>query len=1066
MSMSRAAARKLDNYPASTNPVGIAFWVVQKLDHAGRAMKEVDVAEKSRRSSEASTNLYLPDEDDTDDKSRRAVDKKARKRGQQAERKKRQRQDNWVKNKENDVVARLNSIYRQQHSKSKAKGKRKAHPRNVTNDDDDGDDSTLKAEIRETFDRIIALKKAQVEPKLSNMRAFHLNFEEGLHLYEDSGHTLSPEALEAAHIFASILPALGENESHSDFQSVADTIIAHVQDGNHRVDDLVKGMEALMAHHEVEVGVEAVMNELYPDRSRPSRANRPLPETVSTRKDRNLATKAISRHPSFDQSNTQLDDQSIQADEMASNAPLRTSGRVRKSTARLDEAISVLSKSKRNPRTSNSPSATSPSQTSNPKKLTLKISENDTESNHASPVQNGTLHSDPEAPRYSAKRRSKKVKKPVSNGLNDTDGVNKESSAELPKTNGTEHEISKKTGFQIPQILVSPDTQEMPRSHLHRPELVQNILDACASVMNESFSSDESDSEPNESRPPRRASKSKRRRPDRRSTRVSSKMNGVNSSTVSECDKSLVNFSTIVTPANSTASVDDGKAATEYYVKLAQEWRVQQASPQSAGLPYPEFQRPMTDRDGWTSTGVINEFGEEVVNVDSSRWEVHRPHQPAKSCGPHETRTRLKSKRQIAEDNVFGFPPPAKRAKLDHSPVKISKNEDVVYETDLYRARKAMEDRHQPYDRSMSLEELKSKVDAFDLEMRQSATVMESDAMSIDENERYQVEKDKPAIETSDQHRVNGHLTNDFSHETSINTHEDSPVLGIKPAADPGHLPMYPVGYSPVKDSATGSSEPMSVDSANIQRNDSLYSTKVAEHRASASPMSGQSAPVTAVHQTVPFSSTRSTPIQSFNALPPLAPPISSMLPPPVPSSSAPPVLSASAPPFPPGPHFHQQPMLPPLQGTPHFQPPGNYGTINHSHNFRPPPGFAAYPPQYSPQFLHGPSPLSHQHPNTSAPPPPPPLPPPGQNIVFLDPKDPRNLSQTHLRTTAINGGPPGGGHVINPPRKMEQPGYRKKAGPDFKMELVNGRLAKPGDKPQPKPKRGGQVIDFTGIGH
>ena len=99
MATSYAAARKLDNYPTSTNPVAIALWVVQKLDHAGRAIAETNRPKDSRHSSATSSNGDSPDADYLEDEPKVARGRKAKYAALVNERKRRQRQDNWVKSK-------------------------------------------------------------------------------------------------------------------------------------------------------------------------------------------------------------------------------------------------------------------------------------------------------------------------------------------------------------------------------------------------------------------------------------------------------------------------------------------------------------------------------------------------------------------------------------------------------------------------------------------------------------------------------------------------------------------------------------------------------------------------------------------------------------------------------------------------------------------------------------------------------------------------------------------------------------------------------------------------------
>jgi hypothetical protein len=131
------------------------------------------------------------------------------------------------------------------------------------------------------------------------------------------------------------------------------------------------------------------------------------------------------------------------------------------------------------------------------------------------------------------------------------------------------------------------------------------------------------------------------------------------------------------------------------------------------GLYYPEIPRPFADRDGWRFTGLTNQFGEEIVEIDRQIWVY--PVQPGQHI--QQPLQRLKRKAQIEQETIFGFPPaagygngpPKKRSRLENQD-----EENVAYETVMFNVRKAAKIRGLPCDRSLSWEQLVALIKTFD----------------------------------------------------------------------------------------------------------------------------------------------------------------------------------------------------------------------------------------------------------------------------------------------------------------------------------------------------------------
>ena len=949
-------------------------------------------------------------------------------------------------------------------------------------DDDPEDEDRLSAKIKASFDSIMASKKSKLAPDLCKLSPFRTD---GLDLEQNS---LPAKVVDAAYLFASVLPALAEDEGSRDFQTAADTLLDRLQTAEDRVDDLVLGLEALMENHEVESGVHKVMGALYPDRSSPDRIGK------GSRKDRNLAISL--RGASFDHQNLDADDQELHLDDMASKGPVRTSGRTRKSTARFNEAITEL-KSKRTLQTSNSPVAVSPSQPVYSKKIVLKINSNGNRSVPRSPVQVSTPQSDFVPSRSPSRRRGNRIKKPGTSPPTDSNSTNKESSKASSKMKGTKsYDSSEELTPAIPAILISHDSQEMPQPHLHRPDLVKNLLEAVEAIRLENFSSDDSDSESDSesgsesdlvNRETNGQILSSKHSPIRhRSAKDEDKTNatGEHSPQISRTtdeEKAAVSPTSSEYLVNGISCIDEGRAASNFYSQLAQAWNIPQVSPTSAGLPYPEFSRPMTDADGWTSTGILNEFGEEIVHVDRSKWQIYSPQASHGGHAGDEIQNRLKSKRQIAEDKIYGFPPQLKKQKLQHDRTTPFTVEDVSLETALYQTRKAMADRHLPYDESLGIAEMNNMIDESDRTLSVRSRGIRGCDMTTNDEDNTPNATGSPSSEMANgQPQSKEDSLRHARPPSSFNLRPSSRASASQPQIDVNKARLHSEGTSLTIRALSTSSRLESSNNGMTPHVNSILAqatSQISTPTSRTSVASGTSIPPTEVSSaaslvaSTPGSSgiTSTSPPPSLSMAPPVGFPTTPYaVPSSTPSTVTPPSSNSTS--FPqvtpirpptslipigpsvlPGPPPYQPPLWPQLP------PPWTFNFTKSTPSFKPhPQDFGSHPGTQNGPFPNGTMPSNPHHANSSPP-------PTGQNYIFLDPNDSQKGPPRYPRSTAINGGPPGGGHVINPPRKPEPLGYKKKVGPDFKMELVNGRLSKPGPKPQPKPKRGGSVIDFTG---
>lgn len=130
----------------------------------------------------------------------------------------------------------------------------------------------------------------------------------------------------------------------------------------------------------------------------------------------------------------------------------------------------------------------------------------------------------------------------------------------------------------------------------------------------------------------------------------------------------------------------------------------------AAGLSYPEIPRPYADKDGWKLTGVTNEFGEEIVEVDPKAWIYPRGY-AGESQQPLQ---RLKRKAHAVLESIFGFPPAAGYGNGPRHKRQRVEEENVAYEKLMFDVRKAAEVRGLPCDKNLSWEQLAESIKGFD----------------------------------------------------------------------------------------------------------------------------------------------------------------------------------------------------------------------------------------------------------------------------------------------------------------------------------------------------------------
>ncbi|KAL1966450.1 hypothetical protein VTN77DRAFT_4592 [Rasamsonia byssochlamydoides] len=129
----------------------------------------------------------------------------------------------------------------------------------------------------------------------------------------------------------------------------------------------------------------------------------------------------------------------------------------------------------------------------------------------------------------------------------------------------------------------------------------------------------------------------------------------------------------------------------------------------SANLDHPNQPRPWTDSDGWTHTGRVNEYGEEIVLVPDTYVWVRQMVNYGNSCIPPPP-PLVKSRQQVERDQIFGFPPLLGQRNLPRMGPRRFVPEDVSTETAKIKAREAAAQKGLSINRSMSLTDIEAKI--------------------------------------------------------------------------------------------------------------------------------------------------------------------------------------------------------------------------------------------------------------------------------------------------------------------------------------------------------------------
>ncbi|KAL9621115.1 MAG: hypothetical protein Q9160_004366 [Pyrenula sp. 1 TL-2023] len=1064
--LQQASARNLRNHPDIRNPVAVALWVVQKLDLVYQEKhSRPQPAHGASRASSVSSKAESPiatagrQRNWSDTLAKESNSQRDHRKHLQTARKQRQREDNWVKrlnnngiaDKENDVVARVRHNEKKRKSSGafdgadqsdgETKSKRQKGSKAALEPD-------LQVSINDAFDRAMSKTVTDLAPRLSDQPEFRR--ETAQTFIQDRKNLLDSGVWQAGMLLVSVLPALTETAPSEESSLAANNLLDSLQNkAAPESDDFFHALEVIV-QSSVMVGVGIVMSRLYPDRSRS------FPET-----ERALRTRNSGPGPDYHQQHSIEDGDSDEyVENMNSGPPTRSSGRSRKQTKRYQEAFpGLISKRKRN--TSTSPETTSPIQNAYPKKRSHKLRANERSPSNSSFDFDETETID-DASRGRAKARSSRVTRTsigtatnVTTIFQQPNSTDKESSESyLNQNQSNDRGVFLGATSELPQIQVSEDFSDMARS-----DLVQNLMDVMKDIDEGLYDtdSDDDDSEAILSA----VSHHKAKAPSSRTTRAgdlrtgdraqgrtrssdrilrssrssktsgsisklrSSKPSPLNITTNAEQAESWqqANESTAsaanhahspprqpsALPVNAIISAEEGKIASVHYASLAQQAGVPQGHPMSTGLSYPELVRPYTDKDGWTSTGIINEFSEEIIHINKNKWVVF---DPSTACEQPPTGIpaprRFKSLAQATEDRVFGYPPKPSQSKEEEEEESDESgcDENVSHQRELYEARLAVDERGLPFEESMTVQDLTMLCQESDAKKASQPvlTPAEDDIASIEGESNIATESVFDPYAKGDQSMSNGTPVSEALSPQRVG------VDSYKDAAPYSQRPPPAIGYSPVR------------RSENHRDNSVDFHQPPASPKPFTSKMSSHTPPVSAGPSRALLYNTPDQPYQPYH--------------------------------FQPTPHipFSNRPFLP---QAPQQQQQQRFTFVPPSDSYM------------TPQNPNSPRPhtLSANSTNTITPPSPtdadPHSPDPTSQIL----PSPTTTAQGQV-TPALNGGFPGGGLIINPRKKDERPVYKKKIGPDYKMELTNGRLARPGPNtpPQPTPKRGGMIIDFTGF--
>lgn len=604
--------------------------------------------------------------------------------------------------KENDVVARAKL-----DAKKKFGSNPSTNPIVLSNGQiekpspSDERDSYIRRRIRDDFTRLMNRQTKVFADEISKLEPFQAGFSRKFFPATSLGSGWDANLVTAGTLLVNVLPALAEKEVSRTSQLAADALIDALETGLLSPESFFDAVALLAENRQILVGSDRILAQLFSRSS--SSGNSKVLRTSSGADSKLFATtngpfiiyNTIENTEKATSASSRHSNRSFQA---ANQTPVRASPRERRPTTKMLSVSEVSTRPRT--RTSTSPRA-SPSKVlklSRPSKLRGSVSF----ANSPSPP--------PAPPAKRVKLRHDSV-----SAAQDQDDLH----SPEPELTRQPQSINQYQSEQTapPQITLNED---LIKTLLESALLAsQEETDSESELENQGVNAQSGTAETQVSGSARLAPAKHNGQQQLHSLPTSSKPTAHGdacqpSLRVSATAEQIAKFNRIVEqlPASvANLNHEQAKQVAALYDQLAEGPTFERAK--ELGLSYPEIPRPFADRDGWKLTGVVNEYDEEIVEIDPQSWV----YPPERSEDTQQPLRRLKHKALVEQEQVFGFPPIAGFGNAPlHTRQRVERvdEENVAYEKLMSDVRKAAANRGLPYDKALGWEQLARSIRKFD----------------------------------------------------------------------------------------------------------------------------------------------------------------------------------------------------------------------------------------------------------------------------------------------------------------------------------------------------------------
>ena len=604
--------------------------------------------------------------------------------------------------KENDVVARAKL-----DAKKKFGSNPSTNPIVLSNGQiekpspSDERDSYIRRRIRDDFTRLMTRQTKVFADEISKLEPFQVGFSQKCFPATNLASGSDVNLVTAGTLLVNVLPALAEKEVSRTSQLAADALIHALETGSLSPESFFDAVAILAENRQILEGSGRILAQLFSRSS--SSGNSKVLRTSSGADSKLFATtngpfiiyNTIENTEKTTPASSRHSNRSFGA---ANQTPARVSPRERRPTTKMLSASEVSTRPRT--RTSTSPRA-SPSKAlklTRPSKLRGSVS----------------FAKSPSPPPAPPQKRVKLRDDSVSAARDQDDLHSPE-----PELTIQPQPINQYQSEQTAPPQITPN-EDLIKTLLESALLAsQEETDNESELENQGAAAQNGAAETHISGPAHLAPAKQNRQQQLHSLPISLKPTAhgdayQSSLRVSATAEEIAKFNRIVEElAASEANLnhEQVKQVAALYDQLAEGLTFERAK--ELGLSYPEIPRPFADRDGWKLTGVVNEYGEEIVEIDPQSWV----YAPERSGDTQQPLRRLKHKAQVEQEQVFGFPPIAGLGNApQHTRQRVVRvdEENVAYEKLMSDVRKAAANRGLPYDKALGWEQLARSIRNFD----------------------------------------------------------------------------------------------------------------------------------------------------------------------------------------------------------------------------------------------------------------------------------------------------------------------------------------------------------------